>query len=212
MNEQPNMSESLIASLNQRVSELTNEVATLRAESKNRRLARKEALAEVDALKAQLAAVEAERDKLATSTGSGDTAKRIAELEAEVRRRDHRDVWSKALDGKLHEKASIEDVWAKTGYTPGEAVPSPETIEGMVGKALEAAPYLFATDQSGSERSTNGTAAKATPPPPGTGRAAPGTSAGRVTYTRADITQPGWQQSRPELVEALQKGAAVLVS
>ena len=204
------MSESLIASLNQRVTELTNEVANLRAESKDRRLARKAALAEAADLRAKLAKVEAERDKLAASTGSGDTAKRIAELEGEIRRRDHRDVWAKALDGKLHEKASIEDVWAKTGYTPGEAVPSPDVIGELVNKAADAAPYLFA-DHSSPEKGTNGSAVKATPPPAGSGRAAPGTSAGRVTYTRADITEPGWQQSRPELVEALQKGAAVLV-
>ncbi len=206
------MSESLISSLNQRVTELTNEVATLRAESKDRRLARKAALAEVTELKAKLAEVQAERDKLATSTGSGDTAKRIAELESEVRRRDHREAWSKALEGKLHEKASIDDVWAKTAYEPGEAVPTPDVIEGLVGKAKDLAPYLFAPENASPERGTNGTAARATTPPPGTGRAAPGTSAGRVTYTREDITQPGWQQSRPELVEALQRGAAVLVS
>ena len=83
----------------------------------------------------------------------------------------------------------------------------------LVGKVRETDPYLFmppagATNSAAALGGAQKQALQVTTP---VGRGAPDTPANPVRYTRNELREPGWQQTRPELVKALAAGNAVLV-
>lgn len=137
-------SDTLLTSLNDRISRLERENAELRSESKKHRLGKKSAAAQAEQLQAKLQQAEAKLTEAAATPST--QAQRLAELEGQLRRRDHADAFREAVGGTLHPKASIDDLWAKIQYTPGEAVPTPDAIRALAAKAREAAPYLFAPE------------------------------------------------------------------
>lgn len=147
------MSETLIASLQKRIDELTGENASLKAENKDRRIKAKKGSEELDDLRKQVETLAAERDTFKTKAEAspGEHAAKIAELEGQIRQRDHRDAFSSVKEfesgGKkytLHPKASIDAVWKQIGYTPEGETPDGKAVAEQFGRALEAHPYLFA--------------------------------------------------------------------
>jgi hypothetical protein len=140
----------------------------------------------------------------------------VAELKKQLATRDRRDEWKGYLKDALVDGVPVEDLWAKAGYEPADEALSEDQYTELVGKAREAAPYLFKPPAGAGEAAD---AAKASPgngqakrPAAGLGggQGAPDRGRLRVTYTREELMQPGWQKRRPELVEALQAKTAVL--
>ncbi len=204
------MSDAIVASLNEQISRLQRENADLRAENSRRRKAQKTASEERDRFRTDLEAVTRERDQL--KGNPDEQAATIADLRAQLAARDRRDEWRGAIDGKLADKVSVDEVMAKAGYKPDGKALTAEQITELVGKAREAAPYLFkAEGQEPSDAPNGATNAGRLSQGPGGSQGSPDKSSSRVTYTKDEVSRPGWQQARPELVEALQKGSATLV-
>jgi hypothetical protein len=160
------MSDQLIASLNAQLERLQNENAQLRAESAKRRNTAKDLTAERDTIRKELEAAKAEAASFATERDTwkgkaevapGEQAKRVKELESQIVLRDHKDAFRGRVNGKLHDKASLEEVWAAIGYQPGDSLPTAEQIDELVGKAREAKPYLFTAEpQAGNGKGPGG--------------------------------------------------------
>lgn len=211
------MSEALIASQSQRIQQLEKEAAELRAESKNHRLKKNKAAEELAAAHKQIEALAAERDqwKAKADASPGELQAKLDAATAQLRDRDHRDAFGGAVKDQLADKATIQDLWAKINYKPGEALPTPEQISELVLQARDAAPYLFkpapepgATDPRGSTQPAKAPLSGAQ----GGGRGDLDTaSKTRVTYTREDIARPDWMTTNPRLAEALREGRAVAV-
>jgi hypothetical protein len=139
------------------------------------------------------------------------------EVQKALATRDRRDEWSQHVKDQLADGVPIEDIWAKAGYEPGDEPTTPEQINELVGKARDAAGYLFKPPASaGGAPSGAQTQANGTPKRPvsglGGGQGTPDRAALRMSYRRSDVA-PGtnWQKSKPELVQAIRDGTAELV-
>jgi hypothetical protein len=119
-------------------------------------------------------------------------------------------VWRDALAGALNDKVTVEDVWQKLGYQPGDTVPTADQIREQVKPAQVAAPYLFkqgVTPPNGSQ----GPHTSATPPPLtapiAPSRGAPDSSARRFEVRKANMRDPAWmRQNQKNIDEARQAG------
>lgn len=160
----------------------------------------------IDRLKTSLAAItgerdtiKAERDKLITENQAlqvkADTsvaAKRVQELEGEIRQRDHRKAFDKVAKARGASEQALDDLWTLSGYK----AEAPEADETAIGTLLDAQktarPYLFAP---------NGTTTP--PPPPGTPPPPkPGPGSGQGGSTTATTTFSPDQLSDPKFVMA----------
>lgn len=152
------MSDVLITSLQQRINELQTENATIKAEAKDRRLKAKGLTGELETLRKQVTDLTAERDQVRQKAEAGPTefTARIAELEGQLRTRDHRDAFSGVKDfetvgpdGKpakyrLNDGVKPEAIWQLTGYKAEGETPDAATVTTRYAEALQAHPYLFA--------------------------------------------------------------------
>jgi septal ring factor EnvC (AmiA/AmiB activator) len=184
------VSDALIASLNARVGELTTELAQVRQEAKARRIENKQLKADRETLAAERDTLAVERDdfKAKATAAPNEIQKKLDEATAALRSRDHRDAFKAAIGDQLADKVAVEKLWAEVDYKPGEALPTPESIQELVGKAREAAPYLFKSDPGGSQQPQ--------PKAPlagavGGGRGGPD-NAGRFTVRKADLQDGQW--------------------
>lgn len=80
---------------------------------------------------------------------------KYAALEQQIQARDHRDAWSKAVDGKLADGMDLDTLWKLTGYEPKGEV-SEEAIAQSVKAALEAKPFAFKASGQESDGQTPG--------------------------------------------------------
>jgi chromosome segregation ATPase len=113
------MSEVLIASLQKRIDELTQEKAVLASEAKSRRLKAKAIAEENETLKSTVGALTTERDALKSRAEAAphELQAQVDEYKGKLRDRDHRDKF-KALAhaaGVTQDKA-LDDLWQLSGY------------------------------------------------------------------------------------------------
>lgn len=217
------MSDQLIASLNQRVSELTSQNASLNAALKQERGKRQAIRTDLEKLQAQVTTLTTERDKWKATAESvpGEQSQRVADLEGQLRQRDHRDGFRAAALAAGVKSEAVDDLYALSGLKPGDAAPKPEDFTEALTTAKAARAWAFgeppAADGSTSVADANGTGAQGnltvngTPPPPGAGRSASDASPTRVQYRLSDVAKPGWAQTNPTLKTALADGTAVCV-
>jgi hypothetical protein len=195
--------------MNSRINELTAQVASRKEQAKRHA----EQLKSVAELRAAHEALIKDRDQWKEKAEAAPSAlqAKLDEATGQLRARDHRDVWREALTGQLNDKVTIEDIWAKLGYQPGDTVPTPDQIREQAKAAREAAPYLFvpgATPTNGSQ----GPRSSATPPPPlvapvAPSRGAPDSSARRFEVRKANMRDPAWmRQNQKQIDEARQAG------
>ncbi len=211
-------SDTLIASLNSRISDLTMQVATLSTEAKKRRLELRAEQTAHGTLKTAHAALVTDRDTWKGKAEADPPAlqAQLDKAHADLRARDHRDAWKEAVGAHLNDGATVEDVWAKLQYTPGEKIPTPAEITEQVKQAQGAAPYLFrpgSIPTNGQPRPTAGTP----PPPPLTApivpsRGAPDTAARRFEVRKSQSRDPAWmRQNQDQIAEARKANTLVFV-
>jgi hypothetical protein len=211
-------SDTLIQSLNTRISDLTLQVATLSTEAKKRRLelrAEQHAHAETKAAHATLAT---ERDTWKGKAEADPPAlqAKLDETLGQLRARDHRDAWREAVGAHLNDGATVEDIWAKIQYTPGEKIPTPAEITEQVKAAQSAAPYLFKPGSIPTNGQHRPTAGPITPPPLTApivpSRGAPDTAARRFEIRKSQSRDPAWmKQNYDAISEARQAGTLTFV-
>jgi hypothetical protein len=124
-----------------RISELERELSAAMSDAKKRRVQYRDASKELEALRVEKATWDKERDSLKSSPT--EWQEKYEKIEGELRARDHRDVWQKAIGDQLNEKVTLEKVWAEIQYKPGDNLPSESEIKTQVKAARDAAPYLF---------------------------------------------------------------------
>jgi hypothetical protein len=152
------MSDALIASLNDQIKTLMGENASLKAESKDRRIKGRKATEELEKLRGDMATVIAERDDLKSKIEAkpGELQATIDQLQGAIRTRDHRDAFGSVKefvhagqDGttkklKLAEGVKIDALWQLSGYKAEGDAPDAKAISEHYGKAFDAHPFLFA--------------------------------------------------------------------
>ncbi len=183
------MSDTLIASLQKRIDELTAENATLRSEAKDRRLKGKALREENEQYARALEDLAAERDKYkaAIEAKPGELQATVDELRGRLRDRDHRDRFQTlARKAGVAEGKALDDLWQLSGYKPESDDIDESKITAAIGTALEGRDWLKAAP---APEGTNGkggqTAAKQTAPAAAheTRSAGPGASRGGSATT-----------------------------
>ena len=210
------MSEALIASLNNRVNELQQQVATLNAESRDRRLKLRKAEKDRDEARGQVESLTKARDdwEAKAKATPGEQADRVKSLEGQLRRLGVEKALAAALKPEdLNDKVTTDhiiDALKPAGFDPSAEGAEKADFKGLVGKARESHPYLFRTAGETPAAAPDG----ATHRPALTlgeagGRGARDTQAGTVHYRKSELHDPNWMTKKPHLAKALKDGTAV---
>ena len=205
------MSDALIASLNQRVQELTTEKANLHAALKEAKGKGRSVSEELETLRQQVQALTTERDtlKAKSDVAPAELAAENARLKATIRQRDHKDAFKARAIEKGVNPARIDALYKLSDLSPpDEGEITAEAFDPFLDEAQASHDWAFSTPASHQAAPTNGASQQAAPA--GLGRSASGTSATQVRYSMADVQKPGWQQNNPTLAKALEEGRAVL--
>lgn len=223
------MSDELIKSLNQRISELetknTQLNVALRVERKDAKAVKEQlddVLAKVDE---EFGAFDTEKEELSTKLAEYEAKANAApdekdatikELQGKILERDHRDAWKTAIGPELSDKADISDVWSKAQYKPEGEPPDAAKITEWVGKAKEAAPYLFRTpDPAGKAGAPplNGASQGRREPlkvADTASRGARDTASSTVRISKSVMSTPGWMTKDKAAAAAFKSGDYVV--
>jgi hypothetical protein len=185
------MSDELIRSLNSRITELTNENASLRAEAKDRRIKARTVTAERDELKTQLGTLTTERDtwKGKAEAAPGDKDRRIAELEGTIRTRDHKEAFHRLAKAAGVREEALADLWSLSDYKADTDTVDEARINQLIGEARTGRPYLFSTAGE-TPAADSRESKKPLSPPPGSGRGAPANGSGQYRLTASQMRDP----------------------
>lgn len=207
------MSEALIASLNGRITELTNQLTNIKAALKEERSARKSAAEERDTLKAQVGTLTTERDTAlqAAKAAPDDLRKQIADLQGQLAQRDHRDAFRKAAESAGVSKQAVDDLYSLSGLKPGETPADPAGFAEFLAAQKEARPWAF----DGESPSPQGNGASSgqpaggsqgiklapAPAPAGAGRGVPDHSSSKFRVTRDQLADGLWMQANQDAMD-----------
>jgi hypothetical protein len=207
------MSDNENGFLLKRISELEKALVEANAEAKKRRLKHRDDSKELQDLRAEKETWTKERDALKSSPTEWQA--KYEKIEQELRARDHRDVWQKAIGDQLNEKVTLEKVWAEIQYQVGEQLPSESEIKSQVKAAREAAPYLFRQPSEAGTPAPAGAQpqSKATSHVPfDASRGAPDTGSPRYKVLRSDMQNASFMMSHSkQIAEASRKGVLDIV-
>lgn len=215
------MSDALIASLNQRIAELTNNKAKLNSALREARSEAKTAKESAESASKQLATLASERDTLAAQASAGpeDLLKQVAELKGQIAARDHRDGFKAAAVAAGVAPSALDDLYALSGMKPGDDPAKPEDFVAYLTEAKTARPWAFtgeAPSSSGQTQAgtagTQGTLAlAATQPPPGAGRGAPDHSSTAFKVRKSDLSNGSWMAAhQADVAKASAEGRLVV--
>lgn len=222
------MSETLIASLNQRLADSERERANLRAALKEERGKRKAEAAEAEQLRLDLNAALDERDgfKSKAEATPGEHAKEIADLKATIARRDHKDAFKAAAARHGARPEAVDDLYQLLGLQPGEKPAAAEDFAEPLAAAKGARAWAFgeqaqsdsttASDPSAPASGKGGAPQEivlgATKAPSGGGRGGSDLSSGQLRVRSADLGDGAWMQANQEAVaKASAEGRLVVV-
>jgi hypothetical protein len=203
-------SDALIQSMNSRINELTAQVASRKEQAKRHA----EQLKSVAELRAAHEALIKDRDHWKEKAEAAPSAlqAKLDEATGQLRARDHRDAWKEAVADQLNDKVTIDDIWAKLGYQPGEAIPTTDQIREQVKPAQVAAPYLFKPGATPTDRPP-GPRTSATPPPlvapVAPSRGAPDTAARRFEVRKSDSRNPAWMRANQDNIDEARKAGTL---
>ena len=213
-------SNSLVKSLNTSITELTNELATTRAEAKDKRIKGKqatvkldEALKELENVRKQVDAAHLERDSFKDKLNASphEYAVKLKDLENQIKTRDIKDLFS-PLKEKLADGISLEDLFKIHEFNLDEVDSASIKVDELAKTWRDAKPGLFKTE---GDPSAAADAAKAVAKAPlrvseAAGRGGRDTSS-PLTYRKSDVQTPGWDVKNKSLAEAIGNGTATLI-
>jgi hypothetical protein len=169
------VSDALIASLQDRINQLQQENATIRAEAKDRRIKGKAQKERLEELERALGEIAAERDeyKTAIEAEPHELQKQVDEYRGKLRDRDHRDKFRELArtQGVTHDKA-LDDLWSLSGYKADADTVDETKLTAAITGALAGRDWL-----------------KATPAPAGANGTA-GAPATTAAQSAAEVTRP----------------------
>ena len=224
------MSEELIKSLNQRINELQarntqlevarkeakREAAALRGELETARQEHAAKVAEMEseweAAEEEYSALVAERDEF-RSRAEAPPDERITQLEQEIRTRDLKAKF-RDVEAQLAEGFDLEAAWKLQGFDPAKVEDLAKFDASELVKEWRASrPGLFKPEGAGSTPAQGGTPRPLKTAMDFTGRGGRDSATGRVTISRAELREPGWERRNPDYVDALKRGdgSAVIV-
>lgn len=213
------MSEQTIGYLQGEVTRLNSEVGRLNKEAKDRRISGGKAKKLAEDLEKQVADLTRDRDewKGKATAAPGELQATVDRLTGQLRERDHGDAWKAAVGDQLADKVGVRKLWQELQYTPGESVPTPEQIAEQLGKAREAAPYLFRPAAEPAAADPGGSQQPPARPPlgaaPAGGRGDRDTAASKVLRVKAaDLRNPAIALSpafKAQQADALKQGMTV---
>lgn len=205
------MSEELIRSLNKRIEELTTENAAIKQEVITRRKAAQGAKKDAESLKEQVDALAAERDKWKQQAEAtpAETAKRIKELEGQVKRAGVKEKFAEVASG-LAEKVNLDVLFNNVGFDPTSEGSEQANTSELVAAWRESHPYLFKAPSESLSQGAGPDGPKRPPLTPSvpTGRGAPDLNGGFFTVSRSrEASDSNWmRQNQAKLAEAAKQG------
>ncbi len=139
------MSDETIRALNRRVEELTAENATLKSESKDRRIKGKANQERLDKLRKAHDDLVKDRDgwKTKAEASAPELTAKVEELQAIIRAGKHRSAFDKAAEAAGVEPRAALDLWTLSGYKADAEEPDAAAITTAIAAAKESRPYLF---------------------------------------------------------------------
>jgi hypothetical protein len=207
------MSEALIASLNQRINELTGQNSNLKAALKEERSARKSAAEKLAEAEKAVGTLTTERDTAlsAAKAAPDDLRKQITDLQGQLAQRDHRDAFrAAARDAGVSGKA-IDDLYSLSGLKPGETPADPAGFAEFLAAQKEVRPWAF-DGESPSPQGNGATTGQPAggsqgiklapaPAPAGAGRGVPDHSSSKFRVTRDQLADGLWMQANQDAMD-----------
>jgi hypothetical protein len=207
------MSDALIASLQSRISELTDQLATVKTEAKTRRKAQAATRTELEAALAQVKELATDRDawKGKAEAAPGEKDKKIAELEGQILERQHADVFGELKQDKelgLDPRMPVTTIMRELGYKP-EGAPDRDKLKSLVAEAKPRLGHLFSpAADSGNAHATG----QAREPGPGAQRGGSPNSASSPagTVSRAQLRDAKWMFANQALAATAVKEGRIV--
>jgi len=204
-------SEKLIETLQAQIRELTEKNAALSKEQKDRRHANKALQEELDAARKQVETLTTDRDqwKNKAEARPGELGERIQELEGKLKARAIEDKFA-PIAKQLADGLTLQQLFKLNDFDAQGADLESLDVEATVKAWREATPALFRSGETPNAAPGGATRSRLEVPVP-TGRGAPDTTAGGVTYRRDEVRKSGWEERRPELLKAFADNTARLI-
>jgi predicted nuclease with TOPRIM domain len=170
--------DAIIGTLQNRITQLEQECATLRAEAKDRRIKGKALREENERIVEAYKQLETERDeyKTAFETEPSELQAQVEEYRGKLRDRDHRDKFKElATAAGVTAPKAIEDLYQLSGYKPEKDEIDEQTIQAAIGSTLQGRDWLKSPttaagaangQPAGSGTRTGQAPGQATPQPP----------------------------------------------
>lgn len=165
---------------------------------------------------------ENEQLKAKLETNPDEYRKQADELKAQIRLRDHRDAWSKAVGPELAEGVDIDTFWNVIGYRPDADEVDMSKIAEQAASFREKKPFLYkAPSQADGGKPPGGANGASKPSKPEArtltsglpgGRGAPDTSSGLLRVSKREMADPEFMRANQvAIAEASRTGTLQFV-
>lgn len=221
------MSEELAKMLERQLSESRTELATVKAEARDRRIKSKKLAEENETLKKQadagksdlqkqIDALTAERDswKSKAEAAPSEIQQENERLTGELRTIKHRGAFEKVAKEQNIRPDAIEAAWKLSGYEADSDTPDEGKIRSVVGDAVKANPFLaqpagetLAAGPRGSQQPLRTSVDSG-------GRGAPVATSGVTRVRKSDMQDPKWildPRNKAALAEAAKNGTLEVI-
>lgn len=206
------MSDALIASQQAEINRLNGELAKVRSEAKEHRIAKRKAVEELETLKKggdgetakltkQVADLTGERDewKAKAEANPGVLQTKIDELTGKIRTRDHTDAFKElAKDaGVLQEQTALDDLWKATEWKADSDAVDKAGLKAKITEALAARPWLKPPAEDPAEAAEAARKAADLPLQNGVdaSRAGRDTASKRMTVRASQLSDAEWMRN-----------------
>jgi hypothetical protein len=125
-------------------------VARLGAQKQKFKAAARALTSERDSLREENARIKAENEDLKKKADTSASSKRVAELEQQLRERDHRAAFDRVAKARGVREEALSDAWQLSGYR-AEGEPDDDAIGALIDEQRAARGYLFAEPDKAAE-------------------------------------------------------------
>src|SRR4051812_1518353 len=180
--------------MQKRIDELTGELATVRAEAKDRRIKSKAFKDEAEALRATVATLTTERDtfKAQAQAQPGELKAEIDLYKGKLRDRDHKDKFRDLAKAAGVNESAIEDAYQLSGYKPEADAIDEAKITAVITQTLQGRDWLKAAPAQGANGQSGASGTQT------------GQGAGQATLPQGPGANRGGQAGNDDLDKALE--------
>jgi len=155
---------------------------------------------ERDAARTELAKLQAENAELKAKADTSVTAKRVTELEAQIRTGNHRAAFARAAAAKGVAPEAVDDLWNLSGYKAEKDTVDEAALAALIDEQKAKRAYLFAPKPTDGQA---GNLTEALRPGPASGQGGNQSSGnGKLQVSKAQLRDPMWMQANAKALGA----------